>query len=237
MFADDLLLFCKGDVQSLMLILRTFSTFSTASGLTMSKGKSNAYFNGVAAGLKTEILQVSGLVEGSLPFKYLGVPIKTTRLTTQECKPLIDKIVNRIRGLGTRKLSYAGRLVLIKAVLKSLHNYWAMMFILPSGVIARIETICRNFLWDGGVDFKRSPLVSWDKNFSPSTTSTWYWRKICQIKDLFADAYQQNQWENQTGKEYTIAKGYEWIRDKGQKVSWTSLVWNSWTIPKHSLLA
>ncbi|KAK9723563.1 hypothetical protein RND81_05G008200 [Saponaria officinalis] len=147
-----------------------------------------------------------------------------------------------------------------------------------------------NFLWDGGVDFKRSPLVSWDKvckpksegglglkndvlwnkaavgklvwwvayktdhlwvrwinhtylkgrtwqNFSPSTSSTWYWRKICQIKDLLADAYRQNQWENQTGKEYTIAKGYEWIRDKGQKVPWNSLVWNSWTVPKYSLLA
>ncbi|XP_074293004.1 uncharacterized protein LOC141619885 [Silene latifolia] len=42
MFVDDLLLFCKGDAQSIMTILRTFSTFSMSSGLNMSKGKFNA---------------------------------------------------------------------------------------------------------------------------------------------------------------------------------------------------
>ncbi|XP_074278274.1 uncharacterized protein LOC141601867 [Silene latifolia] len=290
MFADDLLLFCKGNVASMMIILRTFSSFSKASGFNMSKGKSNVYFNGVADGIKADIKQVSGLVEGSLPFRYLGVPIKTTRLNAHDCKPLIDKVVNRIRGLGTRKLSYAGRLVLIKSVLKSLHNYWATMFILPSGVITRIESICRNFLWDGGVDFLRSPLVSWKKickpkqegglglkedvlwnkaavgklvwwiyfkpdhlwvrwinhtylkgqewqNYTPTTSSSWYWRKVCQTKESLAEAYQQQEWSNQNGREYTIAKGYEWLREKGEKVQWSGLVWNKWSIPKHSFLA
>ncbi|XP_074291613.1 uncharacterized protein LOC141618418 [Silene latifolia] len=41
-----------GDAHSMMTILRTFSTFSKASGLNMSKGKYNAYFNGVTEGLK-----------------------------------------------------------------------------------------------------------------------------------------------------------------------------------------
>ncbi|XP_074297994.1 uncharacterized protein LOC141628795 [Silene latifolia] len=106
---------------------------NSSSGLKMSKGKSNVYFNGVPAGLKNQILQVSGLIEGKLPFRYLGVPIKTTRLTSKDCKPLIDKIVNRIRSIGAKKLSYAGR----------------------------------NFLWDGGVDFMRSPLVAWEKVCKP----------------------------------------------------------------------
>ncbi|XP_074266000.1 uncharacterized protein LOC141588456 [Silene latifolia] len=38
--------FCKGDSPSIMIILRTFATFSKASGLNISTGKSNAYFNG-----------------------------------------------------------------------------------------------------------------------------------------------------------------------------------------------
>ncbi|XP_074318452.1 uncharacterized protein LOC141655264 [Silene latifolia] len=95
MFADDLLLFSKGDSYSMMTVLRTFATFSKASGLNLSKGKSNAYFNGVPDSLKAEIMQVSGLVEGTLPFRYLGVPIKTTRLTAHDCKPHIDKGYNR----------------------------------------------------------------------------------------------------------------------------------------------
>ncbi|XP_074314953.1 uncharacterized protein LOC141651130 [Silene latifolia] len=289
MFADDLLLFCKGDAQSIMTILRTFSTFSKSSGLNMSKGKSNAYFNGVPEELKNDILKVSGLVQGTLPFKYLGVPIKTTRLNAQDCAPLIDKLLSKIRGVGARKLSYAGRLVLVQSVFKTLHNYWASMFILPTGVITKVEAICRHFLWDGGVDFLRTPLVSWDKichpkkegglglkndilwnkaavgklvwwiasksdhlwvkwvshtylkgqnwqTYSPPSNSSWSWRKICQTKNLYTAAYIQQIWTNQKGQEYTIAKGYEFIRVKKPEVSWVSQVWNRWSIPKHSFL-
>ncbi|XP_074313932.1 uncharacterized protein LOC141649135 [Silene latifolia] len=201
MSADDLLLFSKGDAASMMTLLRSFSTFSKRTGLNMSRGKSNAYFNGVQAGLKQEILQISGMVEGSLPF--------------------------------------------------------------------------RNFLWDRGVDFIRSPLVSWEKackpttegglglknevvwnraaigklvnhiyikgqnweTYNPPTNSSWYWRRICRVKTLLSEAYEQDLWVDQHYKGYTIAKGYDFLRDKGQEVSWHGLVWNKWSVPKHSFFA
>ncbi|XP_074305927.1 uncharacterized protein LOC141641153 [Silene latifolia] len=97
MFADDLLLFCKGNAPSIKTIIRTFSTFSATSGLKMSKGKSNVYFNGVNEVLRSDFLHVSGLVQGRVPFRYLGVPIKTTRLSAQDYKPLIDKIGGKER--------------------------------------------------------------------------------------------------------------------------------------------
>ncbi|XP_074305774.1 uncharacterized protein LOC141640995 [Silene latifolia] len=217
------------------------------------------------------------------------MPIKTTRLNAQDCKHLIDKIVARIRTLGARKLSYAGRLVLVRAVLKTLHNYWGQMFILPTGIITSIEQVCRNFLWDGGVDYLRSPLVVWDKvcrpkkegglglkqdiiwnkaavgklvwwiytkpdllwvkwvnniylrgsvwqDYSPSTNSSWYWRKICQVMEDLQLAYQQQIWDL-TANRYTISKGYEFLRVKSQDVPWSELVWNVWTIPKHAFVA
>ncbi|XP_074305827.1 uncharacterized protein LOC141641049 [Silene latifolia] len=37
------------------------------------------------------------------------------------------------------------------------------MFVLPKGIIARIEATCRNFLWDNSADYRRAPLVAWDK--------------------------------------------------------------------------
>ncbi|XP_074318584.1 uncharacterized protein LOC141655400 [Silene latifolia] len=36
------------------------------------------------------------------------------------------------------------------------------MFVLPKGVIKRIEAVCRNFLWDNSADYRRIPLVGWD---------------------------------------------------------------------------
>ncbi|XP_074302909.1 uncharacterized protein LOC141637244 [Silene latifolia] len=129
----------------------------------MSRGKSNVYFNGVSNELRREIVQVSGFIEGQLPFKYLGVPINPGKLFIKDCQPLIDKVLERIRILGTKKLPYAGRLVLIKAVYKTLHSYWASIFIIPKAVLTKIEAICRNFLWDGGTEYTRTPTVAWAK--------------------------------------------------------------------------
>ncbi|XP_074305538.1 uncharacterized protein LOC141640755 [Silene latifolia] len=71
MFADDVMLFSKGDANSMMLLLQSFATFSNASGLQVSASKSSAYFRNVPEQLKYEILQISGFSEGSIPFKYL----------------------------------------------------------------------------------------------------------------------------------------------------------------------
>ncbi|XP_074318739.1 uncharacterized protein LOC141655563 [Silene latifolia] len=161
LFADDLLMFCKGDVNSIMLVLRVLSTFSATSGLRFNASKSEVVFNGVADWLKQDIVQVSGFSEGKLPFKYLGVPIQPGRLSRLDCNVLIERIVSRIRGIGAKKLSYAGRIILINAVLNTLHNYWASIFLIPKGVIKRIEAICRNFLWSGSSEYSRSPLVVW----------------------------------------------------------------------------
>ncbi|XP_074292460.1 uncharacterized protein LOC141619333 [Silene latifolia] len=158
LFADDLLMFSKGDVQSIMLILRVLATFSGSSGLKVNASNSEVVYNGVSDSLKHDIAQVSGFQEGKLPFKYLGIPIQPGRLTRVDCNILLEKIVSKIRGIGARKLSYAGRLVLINSVLNTLHNYWASIFLIPKGVIKRIESICRNFLCkkEGGLGIKEA---------------------------------------------------------------------------------
>lgn len=68
----------------------------------------------------------------------------------------------RTRSLGAKKLSYAGRIVLINSVLNTLYNYWAAMFVIPKAAIKRVEAICRNFLWDSSTEYHRVPLVGWD---------------------------------------------------------------------------
>lgn len=47
LFADDLLIFCKGDLQSVRLIKKQLSKFSEASGLCVNKDKCDVYFAGV----------------------------------------------------------------------------------------------------------------------------------------------------------------------------------------------
>ncbi|XP_074305396.1 uncharacterized protein LOC141640524 [Silene latifolia] len=145
-FADDLILFCKGEKTSIELMINSFDYFSKASGLVLNTGKSNFYCNGMEDWLISEIARATGMKKGSAPFKYLGVDVAPKRLLVLDCSCLVDKVVERINGLGARHLSYAGRLVLVKAVFNTLHNYWARIFILPKVVIQKIEPICRAFL-------------------------------------------------------------------------------------------
>ncbi|XP_074298081.1 uncharacterized protein LOC141628893 [Silene latifolia] len=162
LFADDLLLFCKGNEQSIMWILRSFATFSADTSLTLNKSKSEIYFNGVAPPIVKDILQVSGFHKGTLPLKYLGVPISTKKLTKREGLKLTDRIVARIRVWGTRHLSYAGRLTLVTSVLSTLHSYWASIFLIPSAIMNIISSIYRNFLWSGKSEYQKSLSISWD---------------------------------------------------------------------------
>ncbi|XP_074267063.1 uncharacterized protein LOC141590365 [Silene latifolia] len=160
-FADDLLLFCRGDLRSFSLLLRAFGKFSAASGLRMSNGKSNLYCNGDPESLVKNIEESFGIKRGALPFKYPGVSIVPKRLGVLDCQCLVDRVIERIMSLAARKLSYAGRAILIKSVLSTLHSYWARIFILPKTVLNKIEAACRSFLWHDSDNSESPALVSW----------------------------------------------------------------------------
>ncbi|KAH0724791.1 hypothetical protein KY284_000656 [Solanum tuberosum] len=79
-----------------------------ASGLVANVEKSSVYFGGVKHEQQEEILQELQYVKGDLPFKYLGVPLSTKRVSIVQCKPLLDSMLSRITSWTTKFLSYAG---------------------------------------------------------------------------------------------------------------------------------
>ncbi|XP_074277662.1 uncharacterized protein LOC141601292 [Silene latifolia] len=85
-----------------------FSTFSSASGLTLNKDKSDIYFNGVSADTIVNIIHVSSFHRGSMPFRYLGVPISAKKLTKNEGMKVINRISASIRGWGVRNYLWGG---------------------------------------------------------------------------------------------------------------------------------
>ncbi|XP_074302944.1 uncharacterized protein LOC141637284 [Silene latifolia] len=134
----------------------------------MNANKTNAYFQGVSKEIYAYVLQFSGFIEGHLPFRYLGIPITCGKLAKQDCQVLVERIVTKIRGFGTKKLSNSERLVLVNSVLTTLYNYWINIFLIPKGVLNKINSICRHYLWDGSVDYIRVPPMGWGKVCSPT---------------------------------------------------------------------
>lgn len=62
-FADDLLLFTRGNTSSVQHLILVFDKIATASGFKANQLKSCIYFGGVSAGIKQEILDISRMKE------------------------------------------------------------------------------------------------------------------------------------------------------------------------------
>ncbi|KAL0318219.1 UNVERIFIED_CONTAM: Transposon TX1 uncharacterized protein [Sesamum calycinum] len=156
-FADDLILLCKAEVQSVDLFRRGLHANPQMSHLILSKA---------ANGVRTSLLETLGFQEGRLPLRYLGLPLIASRLTLLDCQPLLQKIDARIRGWNGVSLSLAGRVQLIKSVLLAFEVYWAMAFLLPKGVIKEIVKRIRTFLWKGNSS-SGYPKVAWESVCKP----------------------------------------------------------------------
>ena len=95
-FADDLLIFSKGHLNSIIGIQNVLNMFYAFSGLQLNCTKSELYAAGIKGDELQEIHQVTGFKIGTLPVRYLGVPLVTKRLSERDCGPLIEKITARI---------------------------------------------------------------------------------------------------------------------------------------------
>lgn len=134
-FADDLMVFVEGSKDSVEGVMAVFDEFSHWSGLHISLVKSKVYMAGVSEEMRTAILQNFPFAVGKLPVSYLGLPLMTKGMTSQDYLPLTEKVRTRMSSWTTRCLSYAGRLLLIKLVLMSIANFWASAYRLPSQCI------------------------------------------------------------------------------------------------------
>ncbi|KAI3426756.1 GRAS domain-containing protein [Psidium guajava] len=160
-FADDVLLFSEANMESVTLLKDGLQKFTAWSGLNPNDHKSEIYYSGKSIALKNQLLEFLGFAEGKLPFRYLGVPIVSKRLSKADCHGLVDYITARAQSWSHRFLSFAGRLQLITSVLRTIYNFWAGVFILPKAVLNCIERVLRQFLWTGAGLSVGGAKVSW----------------------------------------------------------------------------
>ncbi|KEH37317.1 transmembrane protein, putative [Medicago truncatula] len=106
--------------------------------------------------------------EGSLPFKYLGLPVGANSRSMSTWEPLVENLSGRLNTWGHKYISFGGRIVLVNAVLNVIPIFYLSLLKLPVQVWKRIVRIQREFLW-GGVGGGNK--ISWVK-----------WETVCQSK-------------------------------------------------------
>ncbi|OIT39187.1 putative ribonuclease h protein, partial [Nicotiana attenuata] len=129
--------------------------------------KSNIFWAGMDKEYKQEILNCTGFSLGSLPIRYLGLPLSSKKWSKVECHALVDKITKRVRNGYSKLLLYAGRIQIINVVLFSIYNFWGAVFILPQSVVKSIDRICRDYLWGNSIGQRKVSLVAWQKVCTP----------------------------------------------------------------------
>ncbi|XP_021724874.1 uncharacterized protein LOC110692183 [Chenopodium quinoa] len=145
-FADDLMLFAYGDRKSVDYLIRALTMFEKVSGLKANSEKTAIYFGNVNEGIKQSILDLTGFVEGSAPFRYLGIPLNAKYLRVSDFDVLIDKMLQKLMCWSRRNFSYYAR---------------AQCVLFPKAVIQRINQLCRAFLWSGSAVLSKAPSLAW----------------------------------------------------------------------------
>ena len=120
--------------------------FETVSGLKINLGKSKLVLVGMVDNLDL-LLIVLGCKQGTLPMKYLGLPLRAKFKDKAIWNPILEKIDRRLAGWKRLYLSKGGRVTLIKSTLSNLPTYILSLFPIPAIVANRIEKLQRNFLW------------------------------------------------------------------------------------------
>ncbi|VFQ79119.1 unnamed protein product [Cuscuta campestris] len=121
-FADDLIVACKADIKSITCIMRALQHFRDTTGLNINYGKSEIIFGGIKPQEENELLQLTRMRKGQLPFTYLGGLITSSRISAKDCERLIEKMTTKITAWTSKNLSYAGKCKLINSVLYDSSN-------------------------------------------------------------------------------------------------------------------
>ncbi|KAG7594616.1 Zinc finger CCHC-type superfamily [Arabidopsis thaliana x Arabidopsis arenosa] len=160
MFADDVMIFFDGSSSSLHGIYETLEDFAGWSGLNMNRDKTVLFHAGLSQG-ESSLLANYGFPSGSLPVRYLGLPLMSRKLKISEYSPLLVKLTSKFRTWAVKSLSFAGRSQLLSSVIYGIVNFWISTFKLPNGCIRKIESLCSRFLWSGNIDSHTNAKVSW----------------------------------------------------------------------------
>ncbi|GLT88308.1 hypothetical protein SLE2022_063410 [Rubroshorea leprosula] len=161
-FADDTLLLGKATEENIWTTKCIMRAFELVSGLKINYGKSSLIGINVDDLWEKEMTCLLNCKSGSLPCKYLGIPLGADPRKIATWKPLIDTFKRKLSSWRGRFLSFGGRITLINAVLTSLPVFIMSFYLLPKSVIGELDKIRRKFLWGGVGERKKVAWVAWE---------------------------------------------------------------------------
>jgi hypothetical protein len=148
-YADDTLCIGEASVENLWALKAILRGFELASGLKVNFWKSCLIGINVAPSFMVPACTFLNCRQGSIPFKYLGLPIGANPRNELTWAPLLEQLRKRLFSWRNKHISFGGRIVLINAVLNAIPIFYLSYLKLPNIVWKKVVRIQREFLWGG----------------------------------------------------------------------------------------
>lgn len=159
MFADDTIIFLKADTCNCSTFVNILNAYCRASGQVVNLEKSNLFFSrNTPPERKEEIAHTLGVNEAVNPGSYLGLPIIWEGSKLKALAYVRDRVGKKVMGWQRKCLSFAGREVMIKAVINAIPIYSMSFFKFPTGTCKQLDRLVSKFFWGGSID---SSTIHW----------------------------------------------------------------------------
>ncbi|XP_051211871.1 uncharacterized protein [Lolium perenne] len=167
-YADDVALFIRLEVQDIVTTREILRYFEEASGLSVNYRKSYAV---VIRGEVLDKMMVKHLLRckiGEFPCMYLGLQLSTGALSRAHWQPVLDKVIASLPAWQWGLLTRSGRLILIKSAVTARPIHQLLIMEAPVWLMEEIDKWTRAFFWAGkGVVNGGQCLVSWQQIYKP----------------------------------------------------------------------
>jgi ribonuclease HI len=167
LYADDIMIYCKGTQANLIALRDLFTRYALASGQIVNASKSTIYSGSISNARLLHIANSIGFSIGTMPFWYLGVPIFKGKPKRVHLQPIADRIKSKLAAWKASLLSIAGRLQLVKSVVQSMLVYSISVYSWPVSLLKEIEKWLKNFIWSGDLSQRKLVTVAWKKICKP----------------------------------------------------------------------
>ncbi|KAL1206047.1 hypothetical protein V5N11_018117 [Cardamine amara subsp. amara] len=114
----------------------------------MNPAKSECFISGYEEGCAREVRTDLGIVQGSFPTRYLGLPPIPGKLNMAALQPFIERITRKLHSWTPKFLSYAGKIKMVSSVIYGMVIFWSQVFVLPKAFHKKVDSVCFCFLME-----------------------------------------------------------------------------------------
>ena len=146
-YADDTVLCFEHDIEKAVNIKLVLYLFELMSGLKINYDKSEVFVIGGDNETDRIYAEMFGCRVGTLPMRYLGVPVTYSALKNIELDFLDGKLIKKLDVWAAYAASCGARLTLLGSSLDGIPSYLMSMLLFNKTFVEKINKHRRRFFW------------------------------------------------------------------------------------------